>query len=55
MPEHEPEPIGIRTEFLLKNPKALRGSAAQRCLCGGLLAEDDDARIWCLRCEQEPQ
>lgn len=29
-------------------------SAALTCQCGGLLAEDDSGRIFCLKCEEEP-
>jgi hypothetical protein len=29
-----------------------RGESADlNCACGGLLAEDDDGRVYCLRCE----
>lgn len=30
-------------------------SDATHCSCGGLLAEDDDGRLWCLSCDEIPE
>jgi len=39
---------GLRT-------RAAGDSAALTCACGGMLAEDDDGRVFCLSCESDHQ
>ena len=54
---YDPEPgwnDAIRTPRLRANPRAMLTSAATRCECGGFLAECDDGRVFCLRCESDP-
>lgn len=41
-----------RPELRAKNPERASRSAATRCTCGGLLAENNAGFVYCLRCDR---
>ena len=38
-----------------ESAQRFRGTSRTECDCAGPLAEDNHGRVWCLRCEEEPE